>query len=132
MISIVIPAHNEGLVIARTLTAILTGALPDELDVVVVCNGCADDTATISRVFGKSVRVIETELANKTHGLNLGDRVARAFPRLYVDADVVVTLSTVRALAEHLKKSSRVIAVAPQSHFDVTGCSWPVCAFYNI
>ena len=131
MISIVIPAHNEGLVIARTLKALTAGALPDELDVVVVCNGCKDDTGTIARGFGTPIRVIETALGNKTHALNLGDKVARAFPRIYVDADVVVTLSTIRALAERLERGG-VLAVAPRPYFDLTGCSWPVRAFYDI
>ena len=131
MISIVIPAHNESSVIARALQAITTGALPDELDVVVVCNGCTDDTAAIARAFGAPVRVIETALGNKTHALNLGDEAARAFPRIYIDADVVVTLTTIRALAERLERGE-VIAVAPLAHFDLTGCSWPVRAFYDI
>lgn len=131
MISIVIPAHNESLVIARTLKVLTTGALPDELDVIVVCNGCTDGTATIARGFGTPVRVIETALGNKTHALNLGDQVARAFPRIYIDADVVVTLSTIRTLADRLKRGG-VLAVAPRPYFDLTGCSWPVRAFYDI
>ena len=131
MISIVIPAHDEGLVIARTLEALITGALPGELDVVVVCNGCTDNTAAIARGFGTPVRVIETARPNKSHALNLGDLATRAFPRVYVDADVVVTLSTIRALAKRLHKGD-VIAVAPRPHFDLTGCSWPVRAFYDI
>ena len=131
MISVVIPAHNESSVIARTLKALTAGALPDELDVIVVCNGCTDDTATIAREFGPSVRVIETVVGNKTHALNLGDQAARAFPRVYMDADVVVTLSTIRALAERLERGG-VIAVAPRAHFDLTGCSWLVRAFYGI
>lgn len=131
MISIVIPAHNESSVIARTLKALTTGALPDELDVIVVCNGCTDDTATIARGFGTSVRVIETAVGNKTLALNLGDQAARAFPRIYMDADVVVTLSTIRALAERLERGG-VIAVAPRAYFDLTGCSWWVRAFYDI
>ena len=36
MISIIIPAHNESSVIARTLKAITDGADPRELDVIVV------------------------------------------------------------------------------------------------
>ena len=131
MISIVIPARDESSVIARTLRAMTTGALPDELDVIVVCNGCTDDTAAIARGFGEPVRVIETALGNKTHALNLGDQVARAFPRIYVDADVVVTLCTIRALAERLERGD-VIAVAPRPYFDLTRCSWPVRAFYDI
>jgi glycosyltransferase involved in cell wall biosynthesis len=131
MISIVIPAHNEGMVVARTLEALTSGASPEELDIVVVCNGCSDDTATIARCFGKPVRVIETALANKAHALNLGDQAVRGFPRIYVDADVVVTLSVVRALAARLERGG-VLAVAPQPYFDLTGCSWPVRAFYDI
>jgi glycosyltransferase involved in cell wall biosynthesis len=131
MISIIMPAHNESAVIARTLRAMTTDALPNELDVIVVCNGCTDDTAAIARGFGTPIRVIETALGNKTHALNLGDQVARAFPRIYVDADVVVTLSTIRALAERLERGG-VIAVAPRPFFDLTGCSWPVRAFYDI
>lgn len=131
MISIVIPAHNESSVITRTLNSLTTGALPDELDVIVVCNGCTDDTAAIAREFGKPVRVIETPLGNKSHALNLGDQAARAFPRIYVDADVVVTLSTIRTLAQRLEQGD-VIAVAPRPYFDLTGCSWPVRAFYSI
>jgi glycosyltransferase involved in cell wall biosynthesis len=131
MFSIVIPAYNESSVIVRTLKALTAGALPDELDVIVVCNGCTDDTATIARGFGTAVRVIETAVGNKAHALNLGDQAARAFPRIYMDADVVVTLSTIRALAERLERGD-VIAVAPRAYFDLTGCSWPVRAFYDI
>lgn len=131
MISIVMPAHNEGMVIARTLRELTTGALPDELDVVVVCNGCTDNTATIARSFGAPIRVIETPLGNKAHALNLGDQASRSFPRVYVDADVIVALSTIRTLVEYLENES-AIAVAPTPHFELNDCSWPVRAFYNI
>ncbi len=131
MISIVIPAYNESSVIARTLKELTTGALPNELEVIVVCNGCTDDTATIARKFGTAVRVIETAVGNKTHALNLGDQAARAFPRIYMDADVVVTLSTIRALADRLERGG-VIAVAPLPFFDLAGCSWLVRAFYDV
>jgi glycosyltransferase involved in cell wall biosynthesis len=131
MISIVIPAHNEATVIARTLRALTTGAALNELDVVVVCNGCTDDTANIARGFGPPVCVVETLLGNKANALNLGDQMALAFPRIYVDADVIVTLSTIRALVERLQRGD-VFAVAPSPYFDLAGCSWPVRAFYDI
>jgi len=74
MISIVIPARNEAPVIARNLRALTTGAAVDEIDVVVVCNACTDDTAGVARSFGPPVRVIETEVGGKAHALNLGDQ----------------------------------------------------------
>lgn len=131
MISIIIPAHNEGPVIARTLRMLTFDAAPDELDVVVVCNGCTDNTALVARSFGEPVRVIETSLANKANALNLGDQACRSFPRIYLDADVVTTISGVRDLAKCLDKGD-VAAVAPTPYFELNGCSWPVRAFYDV
>ena len=71
MISIVVPARNESPVIARTLKAMTNGAAPGEIDLIVVCNGCTDDTATVARSFGPPVRVIETEVGGKANALNL-------------------------------------------------------------
>jgi hypothetical protein len=131
MISIIVPAHNEASVIARTLRAITEGADPCELDVVVVCNGCSDETAGIARNFGPIVRVIETAVASKPHALNLGDHAAKHFPRIYADADVILTVHTIRHLARRLQ-SGEVLAVAPVSQIDLTHCSWPVRAYYHI
>jgi glycosyltransferase involved in cell wall biosynthesis len=131
MISIVIPARNEGRVIGRTLTSITTGAAVGEIEVVVVCNGCTDDTAGIARRFGLPVRVIETEVGSKPRALNLGDQALQAFPRIYVDADVLITLSSIRTLAARLELGD-VLAVAPQSCIDLYGCSWCVRAYYDI
>lgn len=131
MISVIIPAHNEGSVIARTLKAMTDGAEPRELDVVVVCNGCTDDTAVVARRFVPAVRVIETEIAGKPHALNLGDQSAYGFPRIYADADVVITIDAIRTLARRLERGD-VLAVAPTPDFDLTGCSWPVRACFDI
>ena len=131
MISIIIPAHNESSVIARTLKAITAEAVPGELDVIVVCNGCSDDTAEVARSFGSEVRVIETSIPGKTHALNLGDEAAQGFPRIYADADVVISTEAVRSLARRLERQD-VLAVAPAPTFDLSGCSWPVRACYQI
>jgi glycosyltransferase involved in cell wall biosynthesis len=131
MISVIIPAHNESSVIARTLKAMTDGAAPGELDVIVVCNGCTDDTAAVARSFVPQVRVIETAIAGKTHALNLGDEAAQSFPRIYADADVVISAETIRVLARRLERGD-VLAVAPTPNFDLTGCSWPVRACFDI
>jgi len=131
MISIVIPARNEAPVIARNLRALTTGAAVDEIDVVVVCNACTDDTAGVARSFGPPVRVIETEVGGKAHALNLGDQAAVAFPRVYVDADVTISLNSIRALAARLELGD-VLAVAPRALVDLNGCSWCVRAYYDI
>jgi glycosyltransferase involved in cell wall biosynthesis len=131
MISVIIPAHNESSVIARTLRAITNGAAAGELDVIVVCNGCTDDTASVARRSNPSVRIIETDIASKTHALNLGDEAAQCFPRVYVDADVVITVEAIRTLARRLERSD-LLVVAPTPRFDLSGCSWPVRACFHV
>lgn len=139
-ISVIIPAHNEARVITRTLAALTQGAAPGELEVIVVCNGCTDDTAALARAFGESaanrqggaaLRVLETPVAGKIKALNLGDQAAEGFPRVYVDADVLLPLESLRQLAKCLA-DGRILAAAPRPSFDVTGCAWAVRAYYDI
>ena len=130
-VSVVIPAHNEEAVIGRCLNAILDGAKPGELDVVVACNGCSDATAEIARSFGNDVRVVETPTASKTAALNAGDRAARGFPRFYVDADVLLPLESIRRTANVLEGDG-ILAAAPRVDFDLTRSNLLVRAFYRV
>ncbi len=58
--SIIIPAHDESATIDACLTSLLDDPHCDDLDVLVVCNGCTDDTADRARAHGAPVRVLET------------------------------------------------------------------------
>jgi glycosyltransferase involved in cell wall biosynthesis len=131
MISVIIPAHNEGSVIARGLKQIINGAAPREIEVIVVCNGCTDNTASVARSFGPPVKVIVTEISGKTHALNLGDQVATGSTRFYVDADVVIEHEAIQHLANRLK-SGDLLVIAPKPTFELESCSWPVRSYYEI
>jgi glycosyltransferase involved in cell wall biosynthesis len=131
MISIVMPAHNESAVIARSLTALIGEAPTGDLEIIVVCNGCSDNTAEIARRFTPTVKVMETDVASKANALNLGDSAATHFPRLYVDADVVLGIGAIRQLVERLSKGD-VLAVAPTPIVDVRGCTRLVRAYYAV
>ena len=113
MISVVVPAHNESAVIGRLLGGLLGDARPGEFDVVVVANGCTDDTAEVAAGFGADVTVVSTPVPSKFAALRLGDERARGFPRLYVDADVELGTADARALAAALDEPG-VLAVAPE------------------
>jgi glycosyltransferase involved in cell wall biosynthesis len=130
MISVIMPAHNEAAVIARALRALVADAQPDELEIIVVCNGCSDNTADVARRFAPVVRVLETDVPSKTNALNLGEAIARSFPRVYADADIVIGLDAVRALAARLAQGD-VKAVAPTPVTNATGCSRLVRAYYT-
>jgi hypothetical protein len=129
--SIVIPAHNEQQVIGRLLHALLHDALPGEFDIIVVCNGCTDSTADVAKSFGWDIRVLQTPAPSKGAALRLGDDHARTFPRVYVDADIVVTAQSMRALIE-ATSSSGALAAAPRREVPMDDVSWGVRAYYRV
>lgn len=130
MFSVIIPAHNEESVIGRCLEALLAGAGPGDLEVVVVANGCSDATAQVARGFGSRVIVEETEVPSKWRALNLGDRRATCFPRLYVDADVDFSFHDARSVAEALEEGA--LAAAPALRFDTSSSSMLVKSHLRI
>ena len=130
MISIIIPAHNEATVIGRCLRSLLDGAAPGELEIIVVCNGCQDQTAGVARSFA-GVKVIETATASKSHALNLGDKAASGFPRFFIDADVVLPRASLLAAAKALE-DEQTLAAAPRMEVDLSASNGFVRAFYRI
>lgn len=120
VIGVVIPAHNESAVIGRLLTGLLGDAKPGEFQVVVVANGCSDDTADVAARFGPDVEVLCTPRPSKFAALRLGDRRVNGLPRLYVDADVELSTVDARALAAALAEPG-VLAVAPHRELVLTG-----------
>ena len=131
MISVIIPASNEGSVIGTTLATLLDDARPGEMEVIVVCNGCTDDTTVVVASFAPMVRLIETPVPSKSHALNLGDGAAMGFPRFYVDADIQLHTSDVRRIAEALQ-STPALAASPRLKMDVSNSTWPVRAYHRI
>lgn len=131
MISIVIPAYNEAGVIERCLHALTARPVRGGIEIVVACNGCKDDTAQIAAGFGEPVKVVQTQTASKIAALNLGDANASGFPRIYLDADVVVDLDTIEAVAAVLQ-TDQPLAAAPKMRVDMSRSSWAVKAFYRI
>ena len=131
MVSVVIPAFNEEAVIGRCLRALLDGAEPGELEVIVACNGCHDRTAERARSFGPPVHVIEVPTASKVVALNAADVIATAFPRFYVDADVILPISSVRAIVAEME-NPEVLLASPVARTDLAASSLPVRMFYGV
>jgi glycosyltransferase involved in cell wall biosynthesis len=127
--SVVIPAHNEAAVLGRLFDSLpaTIGHLP--LQVVVACNGCTDETASIARARGATV--VEVDTPSKIAALNAGDEAARGFPRIYIDADVVVTPKMITDLVQMLNEPE-VACAAPPFRVELTGRPWRVRAYYAI
>lgn len=131
MYSVIVPAHNEEAVIGRCLSALVSGVRSDEMEVIVVCNGCTDATAREARAIVGPITIIETEVASKSHALNIGDEAARGFPRWYLDADIQVTLDAVRNV-NSVMEASEIPAAAPRMTVDLSDRGKLIRAYYDI
>ncbi|MDY0912053.1 WecB/TagA/CpsF family glycosyltransferase [Rathayibacter festucae] len=127
--SVVVPAHDEESVIARTLAPLAAAAASGALEVIVVCNACSDRTAEIARSFA-GVTVVEIAEASKTAALNAGDAAAATWPRLYLDADVGVTADAVWTVFDAVTRGG-LLAARPTAVYDATGADPLVRAYYR-
>lgn len=131
-LSVAIPAHDESSVIGRCLDTLLDdlaahGLCHGDVELAVVCNGCSDDTATLARrhlgpAGLRHHRVLELPSASKPAALRLADAVLTVFPRLYLDADVEVSLRTALDVAEVLRRPG-ILAARPVATIDTTGAA---------
>jgi len=131
MISIIIPAHNEAAVILSCLKPFKAVNGKSDIEVIVVCNGCTDDTAGVVSKFNKDFICIETKNASKTNALNLGDKKAKYYPRIYLDADVVLSIDAVYAMRDFLNETG-LLATSVEARMGVANSSWCVRAFYDV
>ncbi|MGP0221229.1 WecB/TagA/CpsF family glycosyltransferase [Paenarthrobacter sp. NCHU4564] len=127
--TIVIPAHNEAAVIGRTLTALADVIGWGTVEVIVACNGCTDGTEEIASAFD-GVRVLHVAEASKTAALNAADQVAKAWPRLYLDADIEVSAEAVGQVLRRLAEGTS-LAARPAFVYDTQGASPLVRSYYR-
>jgi hypothetical protein len=64
--------------------------------------------------------VVETTEAGKTNALNIADALVCAFPRFYLDADVILAPGDLARLARHLERQEAEI-VSPRIAWDLSG-----------
>lgn len=131
VISVVVPAHNEAPVIGRLLRGLLADARPGELEIVVVPNGCTDDTERVAESFGDPVQVVPLAEAGKYAALRAGDNRAGGTEVVYLDADVELATGDLRRLAAALREPG-ILAAAPERVVATGRSSWPVRWYYDI
>jgi GT2 family glycosyltransferase len=127
--AVIVPAYNEAAVIKRTLAPLSRAAVDGFIELVVVCNGCTDDTADVARSV-PGVRVVELEQGSKPAALNAGDKAATLWPRLYLDADIQISAAAVLAVLDRLGQGDVMVA-RPDSRYNSGGASALVRSYYR-
>ena len=105
MISLVVPAFNEGLVIQAAVRSLLLLDYPN-YEIIVIDDGSTDDTAEKALGVARearniSVRVVTKRNAGKAEALNTGMSLARGEFVLNMDGDSKLSTNTLRACIRH-------------------------------
>ena len=127
---IVIPACNEGATIGRLLNELVEHNVPPMFEILVVCNGCSDNTFAVASSFGGNIRAIDLAEGGKTNALNVADKKVTSFPRIYLDADIRITKESLQNLANALIDTSSMAASAtPIFHYSQS--TWLVRQYFS-
>jgi len=130
MASILIPAYNESSSIVATINSILRHRSQSD-SVIVICNGCADNTVTFAKKFEPGIMVLDSPVPSKTNAINLGEELASSFPRIYMDADTQLTEGSLGKIIAALE-GGQYLAVSPTPKMDLSKSNWFVKAYYDI
>jgi cellulose synthase/poly-beta-1,6-N-acetylglucosamine synthase-like glycosyltransferase len=108
--AVVVPAHNEEAIIARTVGSILA-QLPPNGRLLVVADNCTDSTAQIAARAGAEITLRrDTNRIGKGYALDHGIRILHADPPpvvIFVDADCEVGQGSLEILAKHCASTGR-------------------------
>lgn len=109
--SIIIPANNEAVWISTCLEAVLASDRLAGAQIIVIANGCSDNTAEIAQRYvklaeakGWEMQVIDLDIGDKLHALNVGDHQATGDARVYLDADVQVSARVLHQIERALDR----------------------------
>jgi cellulose synthase/poly-beta-1,6-N-acetylglucosamine synthase-like glycosyltransferase len=125
---IIVPAHNEELVIEAVVRSLKAVDWPeDRFRVVVVADNCTDATATIAGAAGAHVmKRVDQEHRGKGYALDFAFKISRARgwadAVLVVDADAEVSSNILEACACRMERGEKAVQV----HYGVsnTNASW--------
>ena len=114
LVSIIIPARDEENYITKFSLPSILKQNYGNLETIVVCNGCKDNTATIVRNYGNKIKdfnIIETDLAGAGLARNIGARSAKGDIFVFLDADVAMSPNTIEKIVSTTKKYRNFIGI---------------------
>lgn len=106
MLSFIIPAHNEEVWIARSISAIRDSVVSvgEPYEVIVVDDASTDSTTSIAQRLG--VRVIHVEHRHISATRNSGARQSRGDILFFVDADTLVNTGVIQSALDGIRSGA--------------------------
>jgi cellulose synthase/poly-beta-1,6-N-acetylglucosamine synthase-like glycosyltransferase len=111
-LALIVPAHNEELLVGRSVESFRASAGPD-LEIFVIAHNCTDSTAVRARAAGATVLVYnDPEAVGKGFALRYGFEHALGLGAdavMVVDSDSVVSLNTIPSVLSAFAAGARVV-----------------------
>ena len=127
--TVIIAAYNEASLIRSTLSALIHN--DNHYQVLVICNGCNDNTEDIIKREFNNVLCYSIPQASKSLAIRYAESLNPGFPRLYLDADIQLNAVDAIALIQYAKARSDPALVVPASYIDKQKCHRLVKRFYR-
>lgn len=113
VLSVVVPVRDDARCLERTLDVLEASDLPrEEWELIVVDDASTDDSAAIAARHADTMVRLRDEARGPAYARNRGIEVAHGEFVAFVDADVHVAPSTLRAMLESLRAAPDVAAVS--------------------
>jgi cellulose synthase/poly-beta-1,6-N-acetylglucosamine synthase-like glycosyltransferase len=111
LVSVIVPAFNEEVVIKKTLQAIIEVQYPRK-EIIFVDDGSTDRTLSIAKQFKNLVTILHKENGGKASALNYGILYAKGEIIVIVDADTIIGRRAITELVKGFESNKNVGAVA--------------------
>lgn len=131
MPTVIIAAYNEAAVIRDTLRSLNEGCENGHYQILVVCNGCNDGTEKIIQQEFSSVICISLEQASKALAIRHAESLSLGFPRLYLDADIILNSTDAKSLFDIGTKQLDPALIVPGSSVITQQSQTAVKRFYK-
>ncbi|MEB0150096.1 glycosyltransferase [Pseudomonas sp. CCC2.2] len=128
--AVIIPAYNEEANIGTLLDGLTAANWEQDYQIIVSCNACTDRTLAIAQQYA-GVLCLSSREPSKINALNLADQEASGYPRIYVDADVLISHASILTLIERLAIESAPALVAPLAVTRTVDSSFSVRHYYK-
>ncbi len=127
--TVIIAAYNEASVIDETLRTLVNES--NGFQILVVCNGCTDNTESKIKENFKSVLCYSIDTASKALAIRHAESLQPGFPRLYLDADILLRGKDATYLLGVSKRCHSPSLLIPSSQVNFENCSMWVKKFYR-
>jgi cellulose synthase/poly-beta-1,6-N-acetylglucosamine synthase-like glycosyltransferase len=128
-VSVLIPAHNEGRHLKKTIGSVLKSGYMGKMEVIVIDDGSEDNTPEILKEFKGKIKSIRTEHIGKSNALNLGLKLAKNEIIVTIDGDTKIEKGSLDKLVAPLSNKG---IVATTGAIKVANTKKPITWFQRV